>query len=104
VIWFTCSKAQNALRLFGSLATQRYCQYQGGLGDYKKKHCKKYFFFSILPEKWKSTVLAEASKFASFSLFKKMVLRGKWVWSIGGLVLTGESRSTRKKSILPTRL
>ena len=51
----------------------------------------KVLFYRMLPDFWKFT------RFPQFVLLVRTTCRWRWVWSIRGMILTGENASTQSK-------
>ena len=59
----------------------------------------KAFFCPTLPDIRKSIAFWKGSMFRLFFLLVRATCWWRWVWSNGGMILTGEKRSTQEKSV-----
>jgi hypothetical protein len=59
----------------------------------------KYFSYQILPDFRKNTALPEFPRFRPFVLLVIAIFIKRWVWSIGGITLTGENQVLGEKPV-----
>jgi hypothetical protein len=52
------------------------------------------FFYPVFPDIQRSAAFWKVPELCPFALLVRATFRRRWVWSIGGIILTGESRST----------
>lgn len=66
---------------------------------------KIYFFFClIIHDSRKSLVCLKDLWLWTFVLLVRIEFRWSWLWSVGGILLAGENRSTRRKTSLSATL
>jgi hypothetical protein len=63
-----------------------------------KKRSERTFFF-LLPNCRRSISFWKVPRLRPFVLLVRATCRWRWVWSIGGMILTGEKQRTGKKNL-----
>jgi hypothetical protein len=72
--------------------TNHYCQLLGVYYRIKKK-----LLYLMLPDFWTNIAFQNIPRLCPSVILVKPTCRWRWVWSIGGMILTGKNWSTWKK-------
>jgi hypothetical protein len=59
----------------------------------------KVLLYPLLPRFSEGNVFLNVTRLRPFVLLVRVACRRRWVWSIGGMILTCDNRSTRKKNM-----
>ena len=58
----------------------------------------KFFFFTMLTVSGKAMLYLKMSRLWPLALPIRKALRWRWIWNIGGMILTGENSNTARKT------
>ena len=57
------------------------------------------FFYTLLPDFQKIITFWKVPRLRAFLLLVTATFRWRWIWSVGGMILTGENRSTGRETL-----